>query len=233
MFNIDQIVKALQTDRNAQNTAMTGAAGLAAGMLLSGGKLGKLAGNTAKLGAMAALGGLAYSAWQNHQNSRPAAPAPSSPDAFIPPAADVDAQEQLGKTLVRAMISAAKADGRIDAAAFSLSPSLPLDIAVMERTAHAAVVPTRFVWSDVGNWPSLADALEADIDGNIFTGDIEAIDCKNSYLRGEGVTLTALGVDDLIVVATGDAVFVAPRSRAHDVKKILAELKAKGPPSLL
>jgi len=124
-------------------------------------------------------------------------------------------------------------DGRIDAAAFSLSPSLPLDIAVMERTAHAAVVPTRFVWSDVGNWPSLADALEADIDGNIFTGDIEAIDCKNSYLRGEGVTLTALGVDDLIVVATGDAVFVAPRSRAHDVKKILAELKAKGPPSLL
>ncbi|WDQ99331.1 tellurite resistance TerB family protein [Devosia sp. J2-20] len=130
MFNIDQIVKALQTDRNAQNTAMTGAAGLAAAMLLSGGKLGKLAGNTAKLGAMAALGGLAYSAWQNHQNSRPAAPAPSSPDAFIPPAADVDAQEQLGKTLVRAMISAAKADGRIDAdekeAIFTRLEAMPL-----------------------------------------------------------------------------------------------------------
>lgn len=124
-------------------------------------------------------------------------------------------------------------DGRIDAAAFSRSPSVPLDIAVMERTAHAAVIPTRFHWSDVGTWPSLADALEADEDGNILTGDIEAIDCKNSYLRGEGVTLTALGVDDLIVVATGDAVFVAPRSRAHDVKKILAELKVKGPPSLL
>ncbi len=130
MFNIDQIVKALQTDRNAQNTAMTGAAGLAAGMLLSGGKLGKLAGNTAKLGAMAALGGLAYSAWQNHQNSRPAATAPSSPEAFIPPAADVDAQEQLGKTLVRAMISAAKADGRIDAdekeAIFTRLEAMPL-----------------------------------------------------------------------------------------------------------
>ena len=125
------------------------------------------------------------------------------------------------------------ADGRINAAAFSRSPSVPLDIAVMERTAHAAVIPTRFHWSDVGTWPSLADALETDEDGNILTGDIEAIDCKNSYLRGEGVTLTALGVDDLIVVATGDAVFVAPRSRAHDVKKILAELKVKGPPSLL
>ncbi len=132
MFNIDQIVKALQTDRNAQNTAMTGAAGLAAGMLLSGGKLGKLAGNTARLGAMAALGGLAYSAWQNHQNSRPAVPAPSSPNAFIPPAADVDAQEQLGKTLVRAMISAAKADGRIDAdekeAIFTRLEAMPLSL---------------------------------------------------------------------------------------------------------
>jgi len=127
MFNIDQIIKALQTDKNAQNTAMTGAAGLAAGMLLSGGKLGKLAGNTAKLGALAALGGLAYNAWQNHQNAKSA---PATPDAFIPPADDVQAQEQLGKTLVRAMIAAAKADGRIDAdereAIFAKLEAMPL-----------------------------------------------------------------------------------------------------------
>ena len=116
MFNIDQIVKALQTDKNTQRTAMTGAAGLAAGMLLSGGGLGKLAGNAVKLGAVAAVGGLAYNARQNYQNNQQAgAPTAPAQDAFIPPASDTQGQEELGKTLVRAMIAAAKADGRIDA----------------------------------------------------------------------------------------------------------------------
>ncbi|MHA6691219.1 tellurite resistance TerB family protein [Devosia sp. A449] len=116
MFNIDQIVKALQNDPNAKRTAMTGAAGLAAGMLLSGGGLGKLAGNAAKLGAVAAVGGLAYSAWQNYQRTQQGAPATDhGQDAFIPAAGDARGQEELGKTLVRAMIAAAKADGRIDA----------------------------------------------------------------------------------------------------------------------
>lgn len=114
MFNIDQIVKALQSDPNAQRTAMTGAAGLAAGMLLSGGGLGKLTKNAVKVGAMAAVGGLAYNAWQNYQKNQQAGPAPRE-DAFIPPAQDALAHEELGKTLVRAMIAAAKADGRIDA----------------------------------------------------------------------------------------------------------------------
>lgn len=107
MFNLDQIVKALQTDPNMQKTAMTGAAGLAAGLLLGKGGFGKLA----KLGAAAAVGGLAYSAWQKYQQGQ-GGPAPQ-PDAFHP-SAEAD-KEQLGKTLVRAMIAAAKADGRIDA----------------------------------------------------------------------------------------------------------------------
>lgn len=116
MFNIDQIVKALQTDKNTQRTAMTGAAGLAAGMLLSGGGLGKLAGNAVKVGAMAAVGGLAYNAWQNYQNNQQGSPAPApAQDAFIPAPGDGRGQEELGKTLVRSMIAAAKADGRIDA----------------------------------------------------------------------------------------------------------------------
>jgi uncharacterized membrane protein YebE (DUF533 family) len=112
MFNIDQILKALQTDPNTQRTALTGAAGVAAGMLLGGGNPGKLLGNAVKIGAVAAVGGLAYKAWQNHQNNQMGTAAPQ--DAFIPPAADDQAQEQLGKTLVRAMIAAAKADGKID-----------------------------------------------------------------------------------------------------------------------
>jgi uncharacterized membrane protein YebE (DUF533 family) len=115
MFNIDQIVKALQNDPNTQRTAMTGAAGLAAGMLLSGGGLGKLAGNAVKIGAVAAVGGLAYNAWQNYQRNQQGAAPATREDAFIPPASDSHAREELGKSLVRAMIAAAKADGRVDA----------------------------------------------------------------------------------------------------------------------
>jgi uncharacterized membrane protein YebE (DUF533 family) len=117
MFNVNEIIRALQTDRSTQRTAMTGAAGLAAGLLLSGGKPGKLIGNAAKLGAVAAVGGLAYTAWQNYQNKQAggASQQPPREDAFIPADTQPAAQEELGKTLVRAMIAAAKADGRIDA----------------------------------------------------------------------------------------------------------------------
>lgn len=130
MFNIDQILKTLQTDPNAKRNALSGAAGLAAGMLLSGGKPGKLLGNAAKAGALAAVGGLAYKAWQNYQQSQAgAAPVPSE-EAFIPAASDTHAHEELGKTLVRAMIAAAKADGRIDAdekeAIFEKLKTMPL-----------------------------------------------------------------------------------------------------------
>lgn len=129
MFNIDQILKSLQTDPNTQRTAMTGAAGLAAGLLLSGGKPGKLLGNAAKLGAMAAVGGLAYSAWQSYQQKQGASAPPASEGSFIP-APETAAHEELGKTLVRAMIAAAKADGRIDAeekdAIFEKLKSMPL-----------------------------------------------------------------------------------------------------------
>lgn len=114
MFNIDGIVKALQSDKALQKNMMSGAAGLAAGMLLSGGKLGKLAGNTVKVGAVAALGGLAWQAWQTYQKNQPGAPA-SSEDAFVPPPQAAHQTEELGKSLVRAMIAAAKADGQIDA----------------------------------------------------------------------------------------------------------------------
>jgi uncharacterized membrane protein YebE (DUF533 family) len=114
MFNIDQILKTLQTDETVKRNAMSGAAGLAAGMLLSGGKPGKLLGNAVKAGALAAVGGLAYKAWQNYQQGQAGASPSPAEEAFIP-APESAGHEELGKTLVRAMISAAKADGRIDA----------------------------------------------------------------------------------------------------------------------
>lgn len=110
MFNIDQILTTLKTDENVQRNVMSGAAGLAAGMLLGRGGFGKLA----KVGAVAAVGGLAYNAWRNHQ-AQQANPQPVDEERFIPPAQAGYQHEELSKTLVRAMIAATKADGQIDA----------------------------------------------------------------------------------------------------------------------
>lgn len=111
MFNIDQILTTLKTDQNAQRNVLSGAAGLAAGMLLGRGGFGSLA----KAGAVAALGGLAYKAWQNHQ-AQQGNTAPVDQDRFVPPAQAGHQHEELGKALTRAMIAATKADGQIDGA---------------------------------------------------------------------------------------------------------------------
>jgi uncharacterized membrane protein YebE (DUF533 family) len=110
MFNIDQILRTLQTDEGTQRQAMTGAAGLAAGMLLGRGGFG----NMARMGAIAAVGGLAYKAWQAHQAQQGKRDAVDE-ERFIPPAQAGYQHEELSKTLVRAMIAATKADGQIDA----------------------------------------------------------------------------------------------------------------------
>jgi len=126
VFDFNGILEALKTDPKARGTAATGAAaGLATGLLM--GKSGrKMLGKAGKYGAIAALGGLAYHAWQRSQAGKggpSAAPAPDAdyepvtPEqtAFLPPPDDHDAQHALGQSLLRAMIAAAKADGRIDA----------------------------------------------------------------------------------------------------------------------
>ncbi len=112
MFDIDKIITALKTDPNLQRTAGAGAAGLAAGMLLGGGGMKKLA----KYGALAAIGGIAYNAWQKSRQPGDFTPVETPPPGpFMPSPSDEAAQEELGKVLVRAMIAAAKADGGIDA----------------------------------------------------------------------------------------------------------------------
>lgn len=123
MFNFDKIIEALQTNPQARSTAKTGAiagaAGLAAGMLMGKGG-SKMLGKMTQYGALAALGGLAYHAWQRSQaktsTTAPADYGPAPADGtFLPPPNDEAAQDALGQALVRAMIAAAKADGRIDA----------------------------------------------------------------------------------------------------------------------
>lgn len=114
MFDLNKIVSQFQNDPKMKNTALTGLGGLAAGMLLSGGKPHKLLGNSLKLGAAAAVGGLAWSAWQNYQRGQgnSADASAQSEQQFLAKAQP--AGEEPGKSLVRAMIAAAKADGQID-----------------------------------------------------------------------------------------------------------------------
>lgn len=118
---------------------------------------------------------------------------------------------------------------RVDAEAFAASPSDSIDYAVMEHVTDAVVVPVDCGWSDVGSWSSLWDVASKDADGNWQAGDTIAFDTRDSYLQAtDGRMIAALGVQDLVVVDTADAVLVAHRERVQDVKKLVDALKAEG-----
>ncbi len=115
---------------------------------------------------------------------------------------------------------------RLDRAAFEACPADSIDYAVMEHTRHAAVVPADMGWNDIGAWSALWAVGEKDANGNVSRGDVYLDGVRDSYLRAESRMIAALGVRDLIVVETADAVLVADRGRAQDVKKVVDHLKA-------
>jgi mannose-1-phosphate guanylyltransferase/mannose-6-phosphate isomerase len=117
---------------------------------------------------------------------------------------------------------------RLGAEAFGSARAVSIDYAVMEHTKAAAVVPVDIGWSDVGSFDALWQAGAKDADGNVTMGDVVAEDTRNSYLRSEHGLVTALGVEDLVVVATADAVLVVPRSRSADLKQLVARLERDG-----
>ncbi|HKX09356.1 MAG TPA: mannose-1-phosphate guanylyltransferase/mannose-6-phosphate isomerase [Stellaceae bacterium] len=117
---------------------------------------------------------------------------------------------------------------RLDAAAFGAARAISIDYAVMEHTEAAAVVPVEMGWSDVGSFDALWQAGRKDGDGNVMLGDIVVADSRNSYLQADHGLVTALGVDDLVVVATADAVLVVPRARSADLKQLVAKLERDG-----
>jgi len=119
---------------------------------------------------------------------------------------------------------------RLGEAAFSALRGQSIDYAVMEKTAHAAVVPVDMGWSDIGSWSALWQISDRDTAGNAEIGDVVSQDCQNSYLRSDGVMLAALGVQDLVVVATDDVVLVADKSRAQELSPMVARLKKAGRP---
>jgi len=130
---------------------------------------------------------------------------------------------------VRASLDAAKKDMdflRLDPDAFAESPSISIDYAVMERTDRAAVVPSTFAWSDVGAWSALWELADRDAGDNVQIGDTVAEDTRGSYLRSEGPLIATVGVENLIVIATPDAVLVADRNKDQDVKRLVERLRA-------
>jgi mannose-1-phosphate guanylyltransferase / mannose-6-phosphate isomerase len=116
---------------------------------------------------------------------------------------------------------------RLDEKAFTASPSESIDYAVMEKTRDAVVVEADIGWSDIGSWTALWHAGTPDEAGNVAVGDAHLDDARNCYVRAEGRLVAAVGVEDLIIVETADAVLVTHKDRSQEVKKTVEALKAK------
>jgi mannose-1-phosphate guanylyltransferase/mannose-6-phosphate isomerase len=118
---------------------------------------------------------------------------------------------------------------RLDKAAFEASPSDSIDYAVMEKTRDAAVLPLDAGWSDVGSWSALRAVSPKDEAGNAHHGQVIAIDCHDTYAYGDKL-IAMIGLDDVVVVETPDAVLVAKGERTQEVKDVVARVKAAGLP---
>jgi mannose-1-phosphate guanylyltransferase/mannose-6-phosphate isomerase len=114
---------------------------------------------------------------------------------------------------------------RLDHAAFLASPSKSIDYAVMEKTDHGVVIPLDAGWNDIGAWDAMAALGQADDNGNTQRGDVLSIDTHDSILLADGQLLATVGVSGLIVVATPDAILVADKAKAQEVKALVEALK--------
>lgn len=149
-------------------------------------------------------------------------------DAYLAELARLDAE--IGSACQKA-VSGAHHDKefvRLQVDGFSEAPAKSIDCAVMERTDRAALVPVDMGWTDVGTWSTLWDIGEKDATDNVTVGDVVALETEGSYVRSENQLVAAFGVKDLTIVATDDAVLVAPRERAQDVRYLVDRLRAIG-----
>ena len=130
----------------------------------------------------------------------------------------------------RAMESATRDGNRLYPGShdFAASPSQAIDYAVMEKADRVAVVPVEMGWSDVGSWDALHAISASDADGNAHHGEVFAIDTERCLIRSEGPVVAAVGVTDLIIIATPDAVLIMPRGASQEVKRAVAALKKDG-----
>jgi mannose-1-phosphate guanylyltransferase/mannose-6-phosphate isomerase len=117
---------------------------------------------------------------------------------------------------------------RVDKEAFQSCPDDSVDYAVMEKTASAMVIPMDAGWSDVGSWSALWEVSAKDENNNVIKGDVIAINSVNSYLHSENKLIATVGIDNVIVVETKDAILVAHKDQVQDVKSIVNHLKKSG-----
>ncbi|MFX1684461.1 mannose-1-phosphate guanylyltransferase/mannose-6-phosphate isomerase [Paraburkholderia sp. A2RI-6] len=116
----------------------------------------------------------------------------------------------------------------IPSEAFSQVPDISIDYAVMERSDKVAVVPADFGWSDIGSWLAVRELSTPDADNNRAIGDAIFVDSHNTYVHGQDRVVAAVGVDNLMIIDTPDALLVAHPDKAQDVKKVVARLKTQG-----
>jgi mannose-1-phosphate guanylyltransferase/mannose-1-phosphate guanylyltransferase/mannose-6-phosphate isomerase len=117
--------------------------------------------------------------------------------------------------------------GAVESGRFEGSPSVSIDKAVMEKAEKVAVVPVAMGWSDIGSWEALHALGPLDGGGNMLSGDVVAPDSRNCLVRSDGPVVVALGVEDLVVVATERAVLVVPRGQSQRVGEAIAALEAR------
>jgi mannose-1-phosphate guanylyltransferase/mannose-6-phosphate isomerase len=117
---------------------------------------------------------------------------------------------------------------RLDKQAFESSPSDSIDYALMEKSDNVVVVPLDAGWSDIGSWSALYDIGSKDSSGNVLKGDVIVKDTTNTYIYAADHMITTLGVDNLIVIDTPDATFIASQDKAHEVKTIIKSLQKEG-----
>jgi mannose-1-phosphate guanylyltransferase/mannose-6-phosphate isomerase len=131
---------------------------------------------------------------------------------------------------VREALRNARRDGgviELDAAAFEACPSISIDYAVMEHTDKAAVMPVDPAWADIGSWSSLWLQGPRDDESNVLRGDVEVLDVRDCLVWSQDRTVAVVGVSDLVVVQTEEAVLVLPKSRAQDVKLLVERMQAR------
>lgn len=117
----------------------------------------------------------------------------------------------------------------LDSKAFATAPSISFDYAIMEKAGDTATVVTEFEWSDMGDWNAVWQETTKDEKGVATRGSVLAVDCNGSLIRSDGPVVLGLGLQDMIVVVSADAVLVAPRSRAQDVRRAVEDLAARFP----
>jgi mannose-1-phosphate guanylyltransferase / mannose-6-phosphate isomerase len=142
---------------------------------------------------------------------------------------EVHAADVLGAA--REAYAAASRDAdfiRLDAMAFAKARKTSIDFAVMEKTGHAGVTPYAGDWSDIGSFDALWEVMPKDADGNALDGDAVVLGSRNSLVQGDGILATAVGVEDLVIIANRDAVLVTTRARSGEIKGLVERLRQMG-----